>query len=475
MKQLTALLLLCCITHASAQQFQLKTTNGKLSAPLTLKEGATTKVGNTDLTVINIKTHEDIVINKMQNIIIPHANLRQASLPDAIEFLRNASVENSADLKGINFAILPMEKENTSTAVSDQWGTNAPPQKTKSSNITINANDTPLLEILDVLMKMEKLKYKIRNNIVVIMPENAPDSEIVHKSYGISASAYYIWEDTSCRHDNSPGDFRALNIAEQYSEYSELEQFFSNFGVTWPIGSSIKDFRYMGNLLVANTAENHKLIKNILIETRAFPYQVEIGLNFVSYELSEISKLGPDGINTESLKTLWANGQGTLLAAPQVVTQSGQPATVKGCTEYIYPTEFTLIESNNTNSYTSSVIPAAEPGSFETREVGVILEVLPEVSRNGSFINLTLCPELVDPPIWEEYGFIIKDGNGQDQQIHMPQPFFHSHSLQSNIILENGHTILLGGGMPSSDRKSIVYIFITARLLGTKGQPLYTE
>jgi general secretion pathway protein D len=101
-----------------------------------------------------------------------------------------------------------------------------------------------------------------------------------------------------------------------------------------------------------------------------------------------------------------------LLSAPKVVTKSGQEAIMKVVTEYIYPTEFEVQEidasgggGGSTGSTTSIPVPfMVEPQNFEMREVGVILQVVPEVSAEGQMINLMLNPQVVSEPVWKNYG-----------------------------------------------------------------------
>ena len=102
-----------------------------------------------------------------------------------------------------------------------------------------------------------------------------------------------------------------------------------------------------------------------------------------------------------------------LLSAPKVVTKSGQEAIMKVVTEYIYPTEFEVTMSqqgNNSSSGggigggggTQAPLAIVEPQNFEMREVGVILQVVPEVSAEGQMINLLLNPQVVSEPVWKK-------------------------------------------------------------------------
>jgi general secretion pathway protein D len=151
-----------------------------------------------------------------------------------------------------------------------------------------------------------------------------------------------------------------------------------------------------------------------------------------------------------------------LLSAPKVVTKSGQEAIMKVVTEYIYPTEFEVQEVNISggggSGSTSVVVPTpfmVEPQNFEMREVGVILQVVPEVSAEGQMINLMLNPQVVSEPVWKNYGTKIPGLMTQEYtDLPMEQPFFHVRSVQTQLSVYNGATVVMGG-LITEDRKTM--------------------
>ena len=105
-----------------------------------------------------------------------------------------------------------------------------------------------------------------------------------------------------------------------------------------------------------------------------------------------------------------------LLSAPKVVTKSGENAVIKVVIEYIYPQDYDVqLQSNSSGSSGSSsggsqsaILAVVEPQNFTMREVGVILDVTPTYSEaNGGTIDLELKPQVVDEPIWHNYGMRI--------------------------------------------------------------------
>jgi general secretion pathway protein D len=194
-------------------------------------------------------------------------------------------------------------------------------------------------------------------------------------------------------------------------------------------------------------------------------------------------------------------GNTDLLSAPKVTTQSGAEATIKVVTEYIYPTEFTvsgLAGGGGGGDVGAMVGAVVEPAGFQTREVGVLLSVLPEVSTEGQLINLTMTPEVVEFEKWENYGSVMPDGT----QLNMPQPFFHSRQVSTTIMIYNGATVVMGGMITESrvdvhdkvpffgdlpligrlfqsrfekSEKRNLLIFVTARLVRPDGRPFLDQ
>ena len=105
-----------------------------------------------------------------------------------------------------------------------------------------------------------------------------------------------------------------------------------------------------------------------------------------------------------------------LLSAPKVVTKSGENAVIKVVTEYIYPQDYDVqLQSSSSGSSggssggsQSAILAVVEPQNFTMREVGVILDVTPTYSEaNGGTIDLELKPQVVDEPVWKNYGMRI--------------------------------------------------------------------
>ena len=194
-----------------------------------------------------------------------------------------------------------------------------------------------------------------------------------------------------------------------------------------------------------------------------------------------------------------------LLSAPKVLTRPGEEAVMKVVTEYIYPTDYQVqLQSSSSSSSSSSggsqsaILAVVEPRSFQMREVGVILDVTPTLTDDGNLIDLKLNTQIIDEPTWKNYGMRIPfTGNSSQSALDpttvwtgvwdflnnisypitdtfrnevgseviessrsailnssttityyeapMEQPFFHVRSIDSQVSVYPGATIVMGG------------------------------
>lgn len=200
------------------------------------------------------------------------------------------------------------------------------------------------------------------------------------------------------------------------------------------------------------------------------------------------------------LHALQQRGGSDLLSAPRVTTISGQQADIQVVEEIIYPSEY-IEQTTGTGTSGVTIIDGQEvagtafrvpyPSAFETREVGVILNVTPTVGPDGYTIDLALAPEVAELVEWLDYG--------PPDRFPILKPVFASRRANANIIIWDNQTVVMGGlirdqvtsfddrvpllgdlpligrffrstGQRSS--KQNLVIFVTARLVDPAGNPI---
>jgi general secretion pathway protein D len=212
-----------------------------------------------------------------------------------------------------------------------------------------------------------------------------------------------------------------------------------------------------------------------------------------------------------TLHALDQKGNLDLLSAPRVTTINGVNAVIEIVREIIYPTEFDVSENDiqvnrggggggfDDAAAIPFIPPTVIPGAFETREVGVILNVTPTVSPDNYTINLTMLPEIAELVGWLQYGSTIGLPDGSVFEVNMPQPLFASRNVTTSLIVWDGHTVVMGGliredlvtiedkipllgdipilgrlftNKATKSEKRNLLIFVTARLVNPAGEPI---
>lgn len=156
-----------------------------------------------------------------------------------------------------------------------------------------------------------------------------------------------------------------------------------------------------------------------------------------------------------------------VIAKPSVVSKSGQSATIEMAREFIYPTEYEPPEvPANFNGFGGGSAPVtpATPTAFTTRNVGILLEVMPQVDATQHFVDLTLSPSLVEFDGFVNFGSPINSiqnsgglfsilpisGSSGSRTTEMTpnailMPVFSTQRTNSQVTIANGSTIVLAG------------------------------
>lgn len=147
-----------------------------------------------------------------------------------------------------------------------------------------------------------------------------------------------------------------------------------------------------------------------------------------------------------------------IMARPSVVTRSGQASNIAVIREFIYPTEYEPPEVPQTveGGGITPVTPAT-PTAFETRDVGITLEVLPVADANKRFVDVTLNPSFVEFDGFVNYGSpiraatdVIGAGSVEITKNAILMPVFSAQKLATQLTVADGATIVIGGLMTES-------------------------
>lgn len=219
-----------------------------------------------------------------------------------------------------------------------------------------------------------------------------------------------------------------------------------------------------------------------------------------------------------------------LLSSPRVTTKSGNRAVIEIIREFRYATEFQAPQipqqiGNQNQGFLGGggqgflggggggfPVTPTTPTAFETRNVGVTLEVEPVIGPDGYTIDMQLAPQVTEFEGFINYGSPIQSQStnpitGQTTtNVITPnvinQPIFSTRKVTTNVSVYDGATVVLGGlvrediqkvedktpiigdipligrlfrsNVDSHIKRNLV-IFVTARIVNAEGQPLQND
>ncbi|MGL4401709.1 MAG: Amuc_1098 family type IV pilus outer membrane protein [Luteolibacter sp.] len=146
-----------------------------------------------------------------------------------------------------------------------------------------------------------------------------------------------------------------------------------------------------------------------------------------------------------------------ILAQPATVTRSGQSSNIEIVREFIYPTEYEPPELPNTVDTFgggSTPVTPATPTAFETKEVGITLEILPVVDASKQYITVTLNPIFSDFQGFVNYGSPINSTVtnllGIQETVVVTEnailmPVFSKDTVSTTVDVLDGGTVAVGG------------------------------
>lgn len=527
---------------------------------------------------------------KMQRIIIPEVQFRQANINDVVNFLVEASIAADPDKEGVNIILNLGQSGGGGAApapvaapVVDEWGFGADdfsaPMPAASGSapgvrdITLNLRRISMLDAIKYITEVAGLKYRIENTAVMITPIDAPVGSIITRMYPVQPSFMDVIVERADTGQDRDSEFRTMGAQVSVTR-SDVKDFFEKTGVKFPVGASVTYNATISQLIVANTADNLETFERILQQINVVPNQVEIEARFIEVDQTDLEELGLQWIlndnyefatrndgsgqrlqlnannsgltqgnrffnyNADNFRTapasaitrgiaqtplggilsassvltnpevtvvlqaLSQHGGTDLLSAPRVTTRSGVNAQIQVVKEIIYPTEFDLTQPTVDTDGNVTMAPIVTPGTFETRETGVILNVTPTVGPDGYTIDLVMAPEVAELVDWIQYGSTITIRGSDVYFFNMPQPVFTSRNVTTSIVIWDGQTVVMGGlireelttirdkvpilgdipligwlfrseGQHSS--KKNLLIFVTARLVDPAGRPIHRE
>src|ERR1700674_3715727 len=318
------------------------------------------------------------ITNKLNTIIIPKIEFRDASIREAIEFIRQQAAENDPGAdgrKGVDIVLRLNTQGRTAETVTTSSTTTVvapvapvtgaspepvppvpPPAPVTTvtgpsispadARITITLHQIPLGEALRYIASQAGLKVKIEPYAVSIIPLSEQSNDLLTKEYrvppgfisGSLSAAGSALNQRATASGKGPGtakDTVESTGGHQLVNREGAKEFLESQGVPFTVpGSSANFLPQSSRLIVRNTADNLELVDAIVEQANVSgPKQVEIEAKFVEITQNNLKALGfdwllgPFGLTANDGRL---QGSGGTPGTGATVNQSDYPFPVNG-------------------------------------------------------------------------------------------------------------------------------------------------
>ena len=307
------------------------------------------------------------LLNKLSRIIIPQIQFRDATVREAIDFLKQKSVEldtTEADpsQRGVNIvlklesvgvgggggvaavepqtpaepAIPGLEPAPAPAAEAAPAALSAPVVNPAEARITLSLRQIPLIEALNYIANLAGLKVKVDEYAVAVVPQDEPIDYLVTKEYRVKPDFIPTQSgggDEAAAGNNAFGGGNTVVGAQNTGliQRRAVREFLESNGVKFPPGATANFLSSSSRLIVRNSQENIDLIDTLVAagNQTSGPTQVEIESKFVEVQQNNLKELSFD----------WLLGQANIPGGQRERTffSGGTPGTSPGINPADFP------------------------------------------------------------------------------------------------------------------------------------------
>ncbi|MEO6052658.1 MAG: type II and III secretion system protein, partial [Chthoniobacterales bacterium] len=318
-------------------------------------------------TIDNHKTDYDPgtakITAKLNRIIIPKVDLRDVTIHEAVDYLRNQSrvldTDDQAQKRGVNIVLILPQPNISATGASSPTVETAPaigptvttPQvqgttpiassapvpttTTEDTRVTLSLNNIPLYEALKYLARATDMKVKVEPYAVKIVPQTEATESLIQRTFKVpagfiptqsSASGPSPFAATAGRPSTTTDDGPKLPGRPNAREYLESQQ------IPFPPGTSATYNPSNSTLTIRNTPSNMDVIEVLVDEAwRGAPQQIQIESKFVEINQNNLKELGFDWLlGPFSINSSGTFGNGGTAGAGTSISSNDYPILSPG-------------------------------------------------------------------------------------------------------------------------------------------------
>ena len=283
--------------------------------------------GTTDTSFSNANT--DLggafeIKNKLNAIIIPSVDFERITVEEAIDFLRQRSREldnttTDPANKGINFVIRKGRLDaggTIDTELDGEGGLGAGSDPSGEMIQELKLSNVPLLTVLQYICDQAKLRYKVDDFAVTLLPLGSGEGEdLLTRTWTVPPT---FIDDITVGGDGAGGDDLdpfaddgGLGGGGRITARPPLRELLENNGISFPEGSSASYLPGPSTLVVRNTPANLDLVDALVNQVIGkTPKMINIQTKFVEINQENTEELGFDWIISPfSLGSIPSNGE----------------------------------------------------------------------------------------------------------------------------------------------------------------------
>jgi len=242
----------------------------------------------------------ELMIARLNRIVIPRVDFRDATIRQAISFLQQRSrdldtTESDPERRGVNIVLkLPSTPAPVPAALQVEGESPVLPTYSADSRITLNLTNVPLYEALRYVATLAGLKVKVEPFAVSIVPLSEPTDTLEQREFKVPPG--FIAGGTTGEDGTQVAAGRQLDTGgTRLAARLSAKDFLESQGVEFPPGASANFNPGSSRLVVRNTAPNLDLIESLVDAAMGEqPTQVEIEAKFVEISQNNLKELGFD-------------------------------------------------------------------------------------------------------------------------------------------------------------------------------------
>jgi len=449
----------------------------------------------------------DRVSRKLDSIIIPRIEFEEFTVEAALRYLREQSRINDPEGIGVDiFQIIPPKQENVVGGQQNAEGGAAPAAVAENANnnsadangdaapaeestLTINIENKSLRTAVEEICRNGKLNYTVDDHGVIITGKNVvlgdslearnfafntddKDPEALKAKfapYDIDfPQGSDIFFDTAINRlvvINTPDNLRKIELAISDMEapdvmiqimlkFVEIEQNnLDELAFNWQVALKENNF---GESPVGTPASGTSLASRASSNELLRYYQGDTS-DGTPQENAQLTWSWSNGDGTSIIASLfalnWADSK-DVLASPRVTTLADQTATIDMVKKQYFPSSFELIDVETSESPEGWHMTGADPQPQldNEQELGIKLSITPSLKSDSTDPNgeARVITAHVTLPIKTFYDWMIfdartTDADGETDGEYYKMPMFDERTIDTDIELYDGQTVVLGG------------------------------